>query len=74
MPSVTVTLNISPEEYLRYYKGSAKQVLAHTFDGRSVSFPANILQRFLTHEGIQGQFVIEFDSEGHFKSVKAISR
>ncbi|WP_027709460.1 DUF2835 domain-containing protein [Zooshikella ganghwensis] len=73
MPSVTVALSISTEEFLRYYKGSAKQVIAHTVDGRSVSFPANILQRFLTHEGIHGQFVIEFDNAGHFKSIKDIS-
>ena len=52
MPIVVVDLHLSPEEYQSYYRGTATSVQATARDGRTVNFPANILQQFVTHEGI----------------------
>ncbi|AUM14828.1 hypothetical protein Kalk_03205 [Ketobacter alkanivorans] len=61
MVHLIVDLVITPDEYLRWYQGSAKSVLAKTRDGRKVSFPAQSLQPYVTHGGINGTFAIHFD-------------
>lgn len=70
---IYVPIVIGREEYLRYYQGSAKNVLARDLEGRSVSFPANILQPFVTHNGISGLFAITFSTGGKFQSVEKIA-
>ena len=54
-------MHLSAEKYLQYYQGSAKNVVVKTEDGRSLKFPANRLQAFVTREGISGRFEIVFD-------------
>lgn len=69
---VVVDLNIPEDEYLRVYRGSARTVLAYSIDGRRVSFPANILQPFITRTGIRGRFRIRFDEQGRFSSIEKL--
>jgi len=54
-------LHISPEQYLDYYRGTVKHVLVHCTSGQTVQFPAALLQRFVTNEGIHGHFVLTCD-------------
>ncbi|MEM1260801.1 MAG: DUF2835 domain-containing protein [Pseudomonadota bacterium] len=69
---VVVSLAIAADEYLRVYSGSARQVQTVASDGRSVRFPANILQPFVTHSGVFGQFEIHFDDSGRFRSISRL--
>lgn len=69
---VVVDLNIPEEEYLRVYRGSARTVFAYSIDGRRVSFPANILQSYVTRTGIHGRFRIRFDEQGRFSSIEKL--
>jgi hypothetical protein len=69
---IIVNLNISPEEYTYWYTGTARTVLATSIDGRSVRFPANILQPFVTREGIQGTFCIYFKPDGKFDRIERL--
>jgi hypothetical protein len=55
-------LRISPEEYLDYYRGIVRSVVARTTSGQTLQFPASLLQRFLTHTGIEGHFVLLCDA------------
>ena len=64
MRSIIIDLSISSEEYLKRYQQPAAPVRTHSRDGRSIRFPANILQPFVTHSGIQGSFRIQFDGKG----------
>ena len=66
---VLVNLNIHAEEYLKVYQGSGKIVYCHDVQGRSVSFPAKILQPFVSRTGVQGLFEIRFDRSGKFQSI-----
>ncbi len=59
-----VPLNISADDYLRLYQGTARSVLARDTRGLKVSFPAQALRPFVTRDGIQGLFVIRVDA-GH---------
>ncbi|MDH5230285.1 MAG: DUF2835 domain-containing protein [Gammaproteobacteria bacterium] len=70
MAKVHFHLNISQKRYLEYYKGHVNSVVAQSYDGRMIQFPADALRPFLTHDGIHGDFTIEFDQNNKLKSIK----
>ena len=70
--TIIVDMYISAEEYLRYYNGQVKKVVATAIDGRKVQFPAGVLQRVVTHEGIRGRFAISFSPEGRFEKIERL--
>jgi hypothetical protein len=57
------SLNVSREEALRYYKGTASAVIVTTTNGQKVQFPAQHIRPFIEQSGIQGQFKIQFDQD-----------
>jgi hypothetical protein len=67
--SIEVRLAITADDYLLMYKGIARSISAVAVDGRRVSFPANIMQRFVTRDGIYGLFLIRFSAAGRFLDV-----
>lgn len=73
MHSVTVNLHISAEEYLRVYQGTGKVVVARDLQGRTVRFPAKILQPFVGHHGISGCFKITFSDHGKFQTIEKLA-
>ncbi|WP_041598852.1 DUF2835 domain-containing protein [Hahella chejuensis] len=73
MRQIIVDIYISADEYLNVYRGSAKSVSAVSRDGLRVQFPASILQRFVTREGIRGSFVITFDDANKFQSIEQLA-
>ena len=68
-----VDLTITPEEYLKWYRGSAKAIVAQSRDGRKVSFPAESLRPYVSHGGIQGSFAIYFDENNKLKALEKLS-
>lgn len=72
MRSVIIDVSISADEYLKRYQQPAAGVLIRSRDGRSVRFPANILQPFVSHSGVQGSFRIRFDEEGKFSGIDSL--
>lgn len=52
------SLALSSEQYLAYYQGAATKVVVRCTDGQSIQFPARLLTRFVTNQGIQGHFVL----------------
>ncbi len=69
MPKITVSLAIAADVYLATYQGAAQNIVARSNDGQVVRFPAVLLRRFITGEGIYGNFAIEFDEQHRFKSI-----
>ncbi len=57
-------LSISARDYLPYYRGEVRNVLARCLDGRTVQFPATLLMPFVTARGIHGNFVLTCDEDG----------
>ncbi|SIS60415.1 DUF2835 family protein [Neptunomonas antarctica] len=72
MNEIIVDIRISPDEYIKQYRIPGCMVSTHARDGRSVRFPADILQPFLLHTGIAGSFKIVFDLHGKFKTIDRI--
>ena len=69
MRTVIVDISISADEFVKQYQFPNAVVSTYSRDGRSVRFPANILQRFITHSGVKGSFRIQFDNAGKFSSI-----
>ena len=65
-------LAISAEEYLSYYQGSAKVVVARSDDNKTIRFPANAIRKFVTHDGIFGEFEIVFDENNKLIEIQSI--
>lgn len=69
LQNIIVDLRIDADEYLRYYRGHARYVSCSARDGRSIQFPIPILNRFVTRDGINGSFNIQFDDNGKFVAI-----
>ena len=72
MQQIIVDVDISPDEWIKLYQGSATDVHTRARDGRSVRFPARILSRFYLRDGVQGSFRNLFDDQGKFVSVERL--
>jgi hypothetical protein len=70
---VLISLSIPADEYIRVYQGSAKKVSAIDHRGRRISFPVNILQPFVTRDGVIGGFEIYFDQDNRFQKIIRLS-
>lgn len=73
MPVQRFNLNISAEEYLRYYKGVARKVLAVSTQGQRVAFPAERLRPFVTRDGVRGVFELRYDAQNKFVSLEKVA-
>ncbi len=56
-------LRITANQYLDYYRGTARHVVVRCTNGQTVQFPASLLQQFVTPEGIQGNFALTCDEQ-----------
>ncbi len=65
-------LYIAADEYKKYYSGEIRYVLARSYDGRSVKFPASYLRRFVSHGGVSGEFEIEYDENRRLRGIRRI--
>lgn len=72
MPSIVFRVRISSDEWLAYYRGTARDVVARAEDGRTVRFPARALHRFLTRDGIMGRFRLDYDESGRLRGVEKL--
>jgi uncharacterized protein DUF2835 len=56
-------LRITADQYLDYYRGTVRHVVARCTTGQNVQFPASLLQQFVTPEGIRGHFALICDEQ-----------
>lgn len=73
MLSLLFDISIPAQDYLRVYQGTANRVLIRSRNGRTISLPARHLQPFLTHEGIYGSFIMEFNAQGQLLDLRRLS-
>lgn len=71
--SIRFRLSISAEEYLSYYQGSAQVVVARSEDNRTIRFPASAIRKFVTRDGIFGDFEIFFDENNKLIEIRSIA-
>ncbi len=66
-------LRISSEQYLDYYRDTVRQVVVRCTRGQTVQFPASLLQRFVTPDGIHGDFVLTCDEQHKHPDLKQLA-
>ena len=59
-------IRISPDEWLRYYKGTADAVIVTAMSGLRISIPAAHFRPFTTFMGIQGLFRLILNDQDKF--------
>ena len=72
MKKMRFYLDISPQQYLSYYKNSGIVVNVQADNGHTLQFPASELQKFVTHSGICGRFEIKFNEQHKLVSLKRV--
>lgn len=72
MPVYHFTLSIPGDEYLRYYQGLARHVVVESVEGVTVRFPAAKLVRFVTRDGVHGDFRLECDENHRFIKLESL--
>ena len=65
-------LNITEQQYLNYYRGSVRQVIARSTTGATIQFPASLLTKFVTSSGVQGHFRLTCDDEHRGSEVQRV--
>ena len=70
---VRFALNISQDELLSYYEGTARAVMVKASDGRNIQFPANVLRPFVTGDGVRGIFEMVFDENNKLMDMRRVS-
>ncbi len=73
MNTLEFTLNFTPDEVLRYYRGQARHVVARLDDGRTIQFPAGALQQVVTETGIHGRFRLRFDENNKLLGLERVT-
>lgn len=70
---IDVFLDLSPDQVLSYYDGSARSVVTMSLDGRTVRFPASVLPRIVTKDGARGIFRLNFSSDNRLIAVQPVA-
>ena len=70
--SIRFRLAISAEEYLAYYQGSAQVVVALSDDGKTIQFPASAIRKFVTPDGIYGNFEITLEENNKLIAIQLV--
>jgi hypothetical protein len=65
-------LQISRQQFLRYYQGVAGTVQVISECGKRLHFPAMRLRPFLSHTGINGRFLLTVDGNNHFIALRRL--
>jgi len=72
MLTAEFSIKIAPEEFKKYYQGSAKSVIARASNGLKIQFPANLLLPYVTHDGVSGRFVLKYHNSGKAESLSRV--
>lgn len=72
VPEYRLHFQLSRDDYLRYYKGSASVIIAPAEDGTRVQFPASALRPYITTDGVSGSFLLVTDEKNKLVSLKKV--
>lgn len=68
-----IHLDISTTDFQHYYSNNINSVIAISHDGQKIQFPANILQPFVSHTGVKGEFKVIVDKNSKLKSISKLT-
>ena len=66
------SLDISVDEYQRYYRGTAQNVIVRSREGLRVQFPASALRPFVSSNGVHGHFALSMDKNNKLVNLQRL--
>jgi hypothetical protein len=72
MPTTTFTIDLPRHKAILFYTAEKNRVVVTDRAGRRLSLPWRLLQPYMTHDGVQGEFVIDFDENGKCLSLSPL--
>jgi len=69
MPSAQFSIRIDAREIEKYYRGQARSVVVKATNGLKIQFPANLLLPYISHDGVKGHFILNYDERGKAQSL-----
>ena len=73
MQEIRFRLSLTAAEFLAFYQGAAREVVAKALDGRTVRFPASVLRQYVLHNGVRGEFALRYDARNKFTELVRIA-
>ena len=70
MKTYSFVLRLSQSELMKYYSGTARNVMVKDITGFTLQIPAEILRPFVSREGVHGRFVLQVDDNGKFIDIR----
>lgn len=64
MHKFTVDLSVDPQTLQRYYRQPNLRLEAETVCGYRLSIPLSNFQKFFSHQGLSGRFIVSANKEG----------
>lgn len=65
-------ITIPAHEYIAHYQGVARNVVVTLSSGLTVQFPSEALRPFVTHNGVQGEFLLRVDKNNKMKGLERV--
>ena len=72
MQSLVVDINLPREQYMLIYQTYIRQVKTVARNGQTVRFPVNVLQPFVTANGVLGTFRLFFNESNKFTGIEQL--
>ena len=66
------SIDLEYDEARVFYTGAKNRVQVTAYDGKKITLPWSMLQRFFTPSGVQGRFVIQYTDEGKMLELKRL--
>lgn len=74
MRRYVVDLQLTRDQVLRLYQGSANAVVGRARNGQRIRFPLHSLRQFVGIEGVNGTFELAVDREHRLVSIEQLSK
>lgn len=72
MHRYVVDLQISAAELLRYYRGTARDLVARARSGERVRFPADALREHVGRDGVRGTFSLSVNAGNRLQRIERL--
>lgn len=74
MPELIIDLDITPGQMTQYYRGLIHVVQARAVNGKTVQFPAWVLQKVVAQDGVHGRYRLLFDDNNKLIGLEPATR
>ena len=72
MPESRFQLQLSTEQCQQYYCGEVSQVQVVDDHNRRIQFPAAMLRKHVSHDGVHGEFILKYDQDNRLVSLERV--